>query len=254
MKDLNGKVSVIMPAYNEAATIKESLEETVRTFDDFGCNYEVILLDDSSRDGTYDEALKVARKYPQIKVKRIPRRYRSSGKGRALKKAFRYVTGDYIVFLDADLDLHPIQVRTLFDIMLLSGADVVIGSKLHPNSKVEYPLSRKVISFIYYLITKILFGLPIHDSQTGLKVFKKEVLKHVFPRIVVKKFALDLEILANVQRLGYKIAEAPVVLNQKRPMGRIGLKAMWQTGYDTLAIFYRMKILKYYDRFPHKVN
>ncbi|MEK7849682.1 MAG: glycosyltransferase family 2 protein [Candidatus Omnitrophota bacterium] len=254
MKDLKGKVSVIMPAYNEAATIKESLEETVRTFDDFGCNYEVILLDDSSRDGTYDEALKVARKYPQIIVKRIPRRYRSSGKGRALKKAFRYATGDYIVFLDADLDLHPIQIRTLFDIMLLSGADVVIGSKLHPNSKVEYPLSRKIVSFVYYLIIKVLFGLPIHDTQTGLKIFKKEVLKHVFPRIVVKKFALDLEILANVVRLGYKIAEAPVVLNQKRQMGRIGFKAMWQTGYDTLAIFYRMKVLKYYDRFPHMLK
>jgi len=254
MKDLKGKVSVIMPAYNEAATIKESLEETVRTFNDFGCDYEVILLDDGSRDGTYNEALKIARKYPQVKAKKIPRRYRNSGKGRALKKAFRYVTGDYIVFLDADLDLHPIQVRTLFDIMLLSNADVVIGSKLHPNSKVEYPLSRKIVSFIYYLIIKILFGLPIHDTQTGLKVFKKDVLKHVFPRIVVKKFALDLEILANVQRLGYRIAEAPVVLNQKRHLGRIGLKAMWQTGYDTLAIFYRMKILKYYDRFPHRLK
>lgn len=252
MKDLKGKVSVIMPAYNEAATIKESLEETVRTFNDFGCNYEIILLDDGSRDGTYDEALKVAKKYPQIKVKKIPRRYRSSGKGRALKKAFRYTTGDYIVFLDADLDLHPVQVRTLFDIMLLSGADVVIGSKLHPNSKVDYPFSRRAISFIYYAFIKLLFGLPIHDTQTGLKVFKREVLRHVFPRIVVKKFALDLEILVNVQRLGYKIAEAPVVINQKRPMGRIGLRAMWQTGYDTLAIFYRMKVLKYYDRFPHR--
>lgn len=252
MKDLNGKVSVIMPAYNEAATIKESLEETVRTFNDFGCNYEIILLDDGSRDGTYDEALKIARKYMQVKARRIPRRYKSSGKGRALKKAFRYVTGDYIVFLDADLDLHPIQVQTLFDIMLLSDADVVIGSKLHPNSRVEYPLSRKIISFVYYLIIKVLFGLPIHDTQTGLKVFRKDVLKHVFPRIVVKKFALDLEILANVQRLGYRIVEAPVVLNQKRHMGRIGFKAMWQTGWDTLAIFYRMKILKYYDRFPHR--
>ena len=87
-----------------------------------------------------------------------------------------------------------------------------------------------------------------------MKVFRTDVLKHVFPRIVVKKFALDLEILANVARLGYKIAEAPIVLKQKRHMGRIGLNDIWQTGYDTLAIFYRMKIMKYYDRFPHEVK
>jgi glycosyltransferase involved in cell wall biosynthesis len=249
MRELNGKVSVIMPAFNEAATVRDNLLETIRTFDEFGCDYEIILIDDGSADHTLSEALKVAQEHPNIKVKRNLENY---GKGRALKKAFRYCSGEYIVFLDADLDLHPGQVQTLFDILKLDEADVVIGSKLHPNSRVEYPLSRKIISFVYYLIIKVLFGLPIHDTQTGLKVFKKEVLRHVFPRIVVKKFALDLEILANAQRLGYRIAEAPVVLNQKRHMGRIGFKAMWQTGWDTLAIFYRMKILKYYDRFQHR--
>jgi len=250
MKDLNGKVSVIMPAFNEAATVANSLLETVRTFNEFGCDYEIILIDDGSSDHTLSEALKVAQEHPNIKVKRNLENY---GKGRALKKAFRYCSGEYIVFLDADLDLHPGQVQTLFDILKLDEADVVIGSKLHPNSIVEYPLSRKIVSFVYYLIIKILFGLPVHDTQTGLKVFKSKVLKQVFPKILVKKFALDLEILANVQRLGFKISEAPIVIQQTRDYGRLGLRAMWQTGWDTLAIFYRMKILKYYDRFQHKV-
>ncbi len=251
MKDLRGKVSVVMPAYNEGAVIAESLEETVRTFKEFGCSYEIILMDDGSQDNTLVEAQKVARKFSQVIVKRNLVNY---GKGRALKKAFRYVTGEYVVFLDADLDLHPGQIQTLFDILKLDEADVVIGSKLHPNSQVQYSFSRRVVSLIYFVIIKILFGLPVHDTQTGIKLFKTNVLKHVFPRIVVKKFALDLEILANVQRLGYRIAEAPIVLKQTREFGRLGFKAMWQTGWDTLAIFYRMHILRYYDRFPHRVD
>lgn len=244
MRDLKGRVSVIIPAYNEGAFISSSLEEIVRTFDEFGCDYEVIVIDDGSTDNTLSQTLKFSEKRQNVKVKRNMENY---GKGRALKKAFRYTTGEYVVFLDADLDLHPAQVSVLFDVMKLDGADVVIGSKLHPNSIVEYPFSRKIISFIYFLIIKLLFGLPIHDTQTGIKVFKAKVLREVFPKIIVKKFAFDLELLANVQRLKYKIAEAPVVMIQRRKYGRLGLKAMWQTGWDTLAVFYRMNILKYYD-------
>lgn len=245
MKDLKEKISVIIPAYQEGALIKNTLLETIKTFDDFACDYEIILMDDGSSDGTFSEAQKIASNHPQLKIKRNPKQ---SGKGRALKKAFRYAEGGYIVFLDADLDLHPGQVQTLFDIMKLDEADVVIGSKLHPNSKVEYPISRKVVSFIYYLIIKLLFDLPVRDTQTGLKIFKAQVLKDVFPKVLVKKFAFDLELLANARHLGYKIAEAPIVLEQKRRYGRIGVVSMWQTGWDTLAIFYRMKIMKYYDR------
>lgn len=245
MKNLKGKVSIMIPAYNEGTIIASSLEEIVKTFDEFGCDYEIILIDDGSTDDTLSRALKFSETRPQVKVKRNMVNY---GKGRALKKAFRYVSGEYVVFLDADLDLHPAQVCVLFDVLTLDGADVVIGSKLHPNSIVEYPLSRKIISFIYFLIIKFLFGLPLHDTQTGLKIFKSKVLRQVFPKIVVKKFAFDLEILANVQRLKYKIAEAPVVLRQKRRYGRLGLRAMWQTGWDTLAVFYRMNMLKFYDK------
>ncbi len=245
LKNLGKKVSIIVPAFNEGATICSNLDEIVRTFDEFGCEYEVILIDDGSTDNTLTEALKAAHKCSRIRVKRNLKNY---GKGRALKKSVRYITGEYAVFLDADLDLHPGQVQTLFDIMKLDESDVVIGSKLHPNSIVKYPLSRRFISIVYFLVIKILFGLPLQDTQTGLKVFKVEVLKKVMPKILEKKFALDLEILANVHRLGFKIAEAPVVLTQKRKYGRIGFKAVWQTGLDTLAIFYRMYIMRYYDQ------
>ncbi|MFZ5800532.1 MAG: glycosyltransferase [Candidatus Omnitrophota bacterium] len=245
MKNLSQKVSVIIPAHNEEGRITQALEETIRTFKEFNCPYEIIVIDDGSSDQTYEEALKLSHHHQQILVKKNWENY---GKGRAVKKGCRYASGEYIVFLDADMDLHPGQLQTFMDIMRLDDADVVIGSKRHPNSVLNYPLDRRLISTVYFWLIKLLFGLPIHDTQTGLKIFKAQVIRKVLPRILVKQFAYDLEILANAHRLGFKIAEAPVVLDSKRKLGRVGLRAIWQTTWDTLAVFYRMKILRYYDR------
>ena len=146
------------------------------------------------------------------------------------------------------MDLHPSQFPTLLAIMRLTEAGVVIGSKMHPNSRVNYPLQRKIISNVYYLLIRFLFDLPCHDTQTGLKLFKSRVLRRISPLMTVKKFAFDLEVLALINRLGIRIAEAPIVLSPQRRYGRIGIAAIIATFWDTLAVFFRMYILKYYDR------
>jgi glycosyltransferase involved in cell wall biosynthesis len=249
MKNLKEKISIVMPAYNEEARIRHSIEETAKTFNDFGSSWELIVMDDGSKDSTYAMALDVSRCDPEhIIVKKMPL---NRGKGRAIKRALRYVTGDYVVFLDADLELHPTQIQTLFDIMRLDNADVVIGSKLHPNSLVSYPLYRRIITTVYFYLVKMLFGLPCRDTQTGLKLFKTEVLRKVLPRILVKKFAFDLEILANAHHLGFRITDAPIVFHSQHRYWRIGWHAIYTTLLDTLAIFYRMYILKYYDRIDY---
>lgn len=248
MRNIQQKVSVIIPCHNEAGRITNSIEETIKTFEEFNCPYEIIVIDDGSTDDTYEETLKLSHRHKNIIVSKNWENY---GKGRAIKKGCRLASGEYIVFLDADMDLHPGQLQTLMDILRLNDADVVIGSKMHPNSVLQYPWDRRIISWVYFGLVKLLFGLPIHDTQTGLKIFKREVIRKVLPRILVKQFAFDLEILANAHRLGFKIAEAPVVLNSQRRYGRIGLKAIYQTSWDTLAVFYRMHILKYYDRLDY---
>lgn len=249
MKDIKGKVSVIMPAYNESARIISSIEETAKTFEAFGCPWELILVDDGSSDNTYALAQSLISKYLGKLI--VKKNAFNIGKGRAVKRAIHFVSGDYVVLLDADLDLHPLQVQTLFDIMRLDDADVVIGSKMHPNSVVNYPLDRKIMSLGYYFFVKIFFGLPCHDTQTGLKLFKAKALKDVLPRILVKRFAFDLEVLVNTHHLGYRIAEAPIVLHPQRNFGRIGIKAILTTWWDTWAVWYRMYILKYYDRIDY---
>lgn len=244
MKEYRGKISIIMPAHNEEDHIYRSIQETRQVFKNLHCSYEIIVVDDGSEDRTHQEAQRAAKDFENIRVKRDRRNY---GKGRALKKGFKFVKGDMVVFLDADLDLHPEQIHTLFRIMKEKRADVVIGSKRHPESRVNYPFTRKIISSVYFFLVKLLFGLPIRDTQTGLKLFKYEVLKEIFPKVLIKRYAYDLELLANIHRRGYKIAEAPITLNFQRPYGRIGIKSIYHTWWDTMAIFYRMYILRYYE-------
>ena len=135
--------------------------------------------------------------------------------------------------------------------MKLHDADIVVGSKTHPDSEVNYPLYRKIISFGGRFITQFLFGFSVLDTQVGLKIFKRGVAKDVFPRLLVKKFAFDIEMLAVAKVLGYsKIYEAPVKLSFEA--GSISYKKLFsillRTLWDTFAIFYRIKFLKYYRR------
>lgn len=236
-----------MPAYNEGYHIYDNLKETHRAIKRTKCDFEIVLVDDGSKDNTHAEAVRGAQDFGNI----IPVKLcNNGGKGNALKQGFMHTTGDFVIFLDADLDLHPEQIYQMFRVMRDENADVVIGSKYHPESRLNYPASRKIFSKIYAFVLKILFGLPLRDTQTGLKIFRREVLAKVFPLVLCKRYAFDVELLANAHHLGYHIAEAPIVLNYRREVkwGRIGLKGMYYMGMDTLAIFYRMYILRYYDR------
>jgi len=250
MKQAKEKFSILIPVHNEACNIIHNLKEVKVTLDNLGCaNYEIIAIDDGSSDNSYEILKDFQKEIPNFIIQKNSKNF---GKGRALKKAFKYASGDIIVWLDADLDLHPFQIKALYDIMVLDRVDMVIGSKMHPNSKVDYPFHRWIISLGYYFFIRVLFNMPCHDTQTGIKMFKRKVLEEVFPRILVKKFAFDLEVLVNACHLGFKLAEAPVVLENKRQFHRIiGTSSIKTTFIDTVAIWYRMYILKYYDRIDH---
>jgi glycosyltransferase involved in cell wall biosynthesis len=244
---LTKKISVVMPAYNEAAHIVSNLLETIETLTKYAPDFEVIVVDDGSPDETYREAAKLLSS--QAGRVRIVQYDENQGKGNALMCGAWFALGELVVFMDADMDLHPAQLPVFFEIMERTGADIVIGSKRHRLSKVNYPRMRRIYSAIYYAMIRLMFGLPVKDTQTGLKVFKREVLQRVFPRILAKRFAFDIEVLANAHRLGFKMVDAPVTLEFQRRFGRIKWRDIVAVMTDTLAIFYRMYILKYYDRF-----
>ncbi len=131
------KISVVMPAYNEASHIVSNVIETAKTLADFGYDFEIIVVDDGSPDKTYLYAARLLATHPE-RV-RVVHYDENQGKGNALMCGTSYAVGEYIVFLDADMDLHPAQLPTFFGIMEAGGADVVIGSKRHPLSRVSLP-------------------------------------------------------------------------------------------------------------------
>ncbi len=231
MKDI--RLSVILPAYNEGAVIADSIRETSRALADV--DYEIIVVDDGSTDDTLSQARQAAREDPCVEIIHYERNH---GKGYALKQGFAHAGGDRIAFLDADGDLHPRQLLVLSEVMESRHADVVIGSKL--LSKPNYPLLRRVVSWGYFSLAHFLFGLPVHDTQTGIKLFRREVLEQVFPHVQIERFAFDLELILGAHLYGYSIAEAPVELDLRRtetPLGdvvRSGLNMAW----DTLRVFY----------------
>lgn len=245
-------ISVIMPAFNESLFIADNLREVVSTFARFGPRFEVILVDDGSPDNTYRAASEVIREHPE--TVRIVRYDKNKGKGNALTAGCAFARGSHVVFLDADMDLHPSQLPRFFEIMQESNSDAVIGSKRHPDSQVRYPLIRKIYSAVYYTMVRILFGLQLRDTQTGLKLFTRELLSNVLPRVLSKQFAFDIEVLTIAHRLGYKIVDAPVVLDFSRPRGRIGFQHIQRIFTDTLAIYYRLRIRKYYDEIHQSID
>lgn len=240
------KISVLIPAFDEEENVLLTVKETINVLNTLDKDYEVVIIDDGSHDNTYDIVKKELCQFND-KVK-IEKYTPNQGKGFAIKYGFNFVTGDYVLFLDADLDLHPSHIFDFLRLMIEQKADVVMGSKRHKDSVVDYPLSRRILSTGYYFLIRILFGLSVKDTQTGFKLFKYEALKKGISKVVIKKFAFDLELLVILHKFGYSITECPVSLKPTRKYyNRIGLKDIFYTLWDTIAIFYRLHILKYYD-------
>ncbi len=239
-------LSLIMPAYKQEKTIVREIKLLDSVLSTLPSKHEIIVVVDGFEDDTY-------KKLKRIKNRRIKvYGYRENkGKGFAIKYGVEKAKGDIIGFIDAGMDLDPREISLMINIMDWNNADIVIGSKLHPDSIVNYPLSRKFLSWGYRTIIRMLFRLNVKDTQVGLKLFKRKVAKTVFSKIIVKAFAFDVEVLAVAQELGYtRIYEAPIKLRFKQ--GSIKSTNFWKicfwTLVDTIAVFYRMNILHYYDK------
>jgi len=234
------KLSIIMPMYNET-NMATNIEEVCNSLKKVTEDYEVVIVNDGSTNNCFEEAKKINNK--KVKVVGYPK---NMGKGFAIKYGFDFTKGDFIAFVDCGRDLNPNQLKSFLETIEKTEADVVIGSKRHPCSKVQYPLIRRFMSRIYQIVNKTLFNLEIQDTQVGIKLFRRRVLEKVMPKIVIKRFAFDLELLVLANKYGFKIKENPIIMRYKFG-STINSKAVFYILWDTAAIFYRLKILKYYD-------
>jgi len=238
-------ISVIIPAYQQASTIVKDLTRIQAVLKQIRYPSEIIVVVDGRLDQTYQRAKTLASSQLKVYLNKI-----RQGKGYTVRYGMTKAQGDYIAFLDAGMEIDPNGISMLLEHLEWYNADIIVGSKRHLASVVQYPWDRKILSWGYYLLVRLLFGVKIKDTQPGIKIFKRNVLEKILPQLVVKKYAFDIEMLSVARRKGFqRIYEAPIKLKYKfgSVTNAATLRTIWHMLYDTLAVFYRLKILKYYD-------
>ncbi len=239
-------LSLVVPVYKQEKTIVKNIHMLQVALNDLKIKYELILV----ADGSISNLTKILKKN-KSKGFRLLGYEENQGKGYAVRYGMRHAKGEVIGFIDAGMDIAKEGIAMLLQHMDWYKADIIVGSKLHPVSYVKYPFSRRILSWGYRTLTRILFGFKVRDSQVGIKLFKRKVVKKIFPKLLVKKFAFDIEVLAVAYNFGFtRIYEAPVKLNFKQ--GSISSKNFWKISlhmlWDTIAVWYRIKILNHYKK------
>ena len=233
------ELSFVIPAYNE-----DFIEETLSELDKVSKNnlltYEIVVVNDGSKYKTLSNAMMYANRNAHVKVISYPV---NAGKGYAVKAGFMQTTGDIVVLVDSDMEIDLSTISSYID--ALEHGDIVIASKWHPDSAVEMPLARKIMNHGFNAMVRILTGAPLKDTQAGLKALKKSAFVDIFPRLAVKRYACDVELLAVANLYGLKVVEMPLTLKMD---ASFNLKNVWRMFANLLGIAYRLRILRFYQK------
>src|SRR3989344_9128259 len=159
-------LSLVVPAYKQEKTIVKDIENIDKILSSLPFSHELLVVVDGFLDKTYG---RIKNQESRIKNLRVLGYKENRGKGFAIKYGVKEAGGDIIGFIDAGMDLDPAEISIMLNIMDWNKADIVVGSKLHPDSKVSYPYQRKILSWGYRTFTHILFGFKVKDTQVGLK-------------------------------------------------------------------------------------
>ena len=209
-------VSVIIPAFNEAARLPSTLNATVDYFAAREEAFEILVVDDGSTDGTAAVVSEFAARHPEHSVQRLS--YGGNrGKGFAVRYGMLRAGGELRLFCDADLSTPAEEYEVVLAAMTEQNAQIGIGSRPLRNSHllVHQPWYREQLGRSFNAAVQILAVPGIKDTQCGFKIFTAEAAQAVFSRCRVDGFAFDSEALFIARRLGYTIAEVPIRWSHK---------------------------------------
>jgi|ERR1043166_1077988 glycosyltransferase involved in cell wall biosynthesis len=218
-------LSVVVPVYNEAATLGEVVGKLLRV----PCLLEVIIVDDCSTDGTAEAARQLASAHGQV---RVIHHERNSGKTAALRTGFALTTGDIVIVQDADLEYDPADIFGVIEPILTGHADVVFGSRflVRRAARVLYFyhfLANKFLTFLSNALT----NLNMTDVETGYKAFRGDIIRNMV--IGSRGFGFEVEVAAKIAKLKVAIYEVPIsyygrtYAEGKKVMLSDGLLAIW---------------------------
>jgi dolichol-phosphate mannosyltransferase len=231
-------LSFVIPAYNEEDSIEgtlDTLDEAVKNND---LRYEIVVVDDGSKDKTLSKAIAYASRNGHVKVVSYTK---NVGKGYAVRAGFMRTTGEVVVFADSDMEINLSTISRYVD--ALEHGDIVIASKWHPESVVEIPLMRRILGFGFNVLVRLLTRVNLRDTQTGLKAIRREAFEDVFPRLTVKRYAFDVELLAVANLYGLRVVEMPVNLHMR---ALFSIREMWRMFLDLLEIGCRLRLKQYH--------
>ena len=238
-----GDITLVIPSYNPGPAVIDTIVSAHECFAGLKERATIIVVTDGSTDGS--DLLIDSIDLPELIHIRHPR---NMGKGAALRTGFSQAETDLIAFIDADGDLPPSLFVELLRAQQHFDADIVFGSKLHPESVVDISALRHIYSTTYRLLMRVLFQLDIRDTQTGIKLFRRDVIKTVLPTLRENAFALDLELFIAARAAGFtNYVEVPVVL-RRQSGSTISLRGIGSMFGHTLRLFWRAKITLAYTR------
>jgi glycosyltransferase involved in cell wall biosynthesis len=236
-------LTLVVPFYNPGPGFARRVADCVEVLGATGLTFEILAVSDGSTDHSEDSLPHLS-----SETLRVLQLEESQGNGAALREGLLQGRGRYLGFLNSDGALSPNLLMEFAKVVHEEGPDIAFGSKRHPESKVAYPPLRRLFSFSYEQLTRLLFRAPLRDTQTGIKVIRRDVLIAVLPSMVEKNFGFDLELFVVAREMGYSdFVEIPVEIDAKFP-STVSVKSVRGLLWDTLAIFYRLRILRYYER------
>ncbi|WP_048137234.1 flippase-like domain-containing protein [Methanosarcina horonobensis] len=200
-------VSVVLPAYNEAARIENTVSITAETLSKITHSFEIIIAEDGSTDGTDRIASRLSEQYPYVKHLHSDER---QGRGRALNRAFKAASGEVLCYIDVDLATDMKYLEKLIKAVSTEGYDFATGSRIMPESDAKRPFKREFASRGYNSMVRLLLHSKLYDHQCGFKAFRRGPLFELLDEIENQHWFWDTELLVRAQYRGYRVLEFPV--------------------------------------------
>lgn len=238
------KLSIIVPAYNEEKRLPKTLEDVDKYLSRQSYDYEILVVNDGSKDKTADAVENLRLKIANLKL--IDNK-ENNGKGFVVRQGILEARGEYRLFTDADNSTSVEQIEKMWP-EFQKGTDLVIGSRDIKGAVLDPPqpwLRQAILGEGFKLFRKLVIGLwKVEDTQCGFKCFTKRAAEDIFPKCKIDRFAFDAEILVIAKKLGYQIKEIPVHWKND-PESKVKFKSILKMAMDLFKIRWHLITGKY---------